>query len=77
MMITLEKATQESMTRPSLSVRHTSFLWALCSRSWCARPPIFCGLQGSQFTLLGVHQKRRVMAVCRSAEHPYSGLHAD
>src|SRR5215217_177090 len=29
MMIALEKATQKSMTRPSLSVHHTSFLWAL------------------------------------------------
>ena len=30
MMITCEKATQKSMTRPRLSVHHTSFLWALC-----------------------------------------------
>ena len=30
MMITLEKAIQNSMTRPRLSVHHTSFLWALC-----------------------------------------------
>ena len=29
-MITLEKAIQKSMTRPRLSVHHTSFLWALC-----------------------------------------------
>ena len=29
MMTTSEKATQKSMTRPSLSVHHTSFLWAL------------------------------------------------
>ena len=29
MMITLEKAIQKSTTRPSLSVHHTSFLWAL------------------------------------------------
>jgi hypothetical protein len=29
MMITFEKAIQKSMTRPSLSVHHTSFLWAL------------------------------------------------
>jgi hypothetical protein len=30
MMITLEKSTQKSMTRPFLSVHHTSFLlWAL------------------------------------------------
>jgi hypothetical protein len=28
-MITFEKAVQKSMTRPSLSVHHTSFLWAL------------------------------------------------
>ena len=30
MMITSEKATQKSITRPRLSVHHTSFLWALC-----------------------------------------------
>ena len=29
-MITSEKAIQKSMTRPRLSVHHTSFLWALC-----------------------------------------------
>jgi hypothetical protein len=29
MMIVLEKAIQKSMTRPSLSVHHTSFLWTL------------------------------------------------
>ncbi len=29
-MTTLEKATQKSITRPSRSVHHTSFLWALC-----------------------------------------------
>ncbi len=29
MMITSEKATQKSITRPRLSVHHTSFLWAL------------------------------------------------
>ena len=28
-MITLEKAIQKSITRPSLSVHHTNFLWAL------------------------------------------------
>ena len=27
---TSEKATQKSITRPRLSVHHTSFLWALC-----------------------------------------------
>jgi hypothetical protein len=30
MMITSENATQKSMTRPRLSVHHTSFLWAFC-----------------------------------------------
>jgi len=30
MMTTSEKATQKSMTRPSRSVHHTNFLWALC-----------------------------------------------
>ena len=30
MMIALEKAIQKSMIRPSLSVHHTSFLWAFC-----------------------------------------------
>jgi hypothetical protein len=30
MMITLEKAIQKSITRPSLSVHHTNFLWAFC-----------------------------------------------
>ncbi len=29
MMTTSEKAIQKSMTRPRLSVHHTSFLWAL------------------------------------------------
>jgi hypothetical protein len=29
-MTTSEKATQKSMTRPSRSVHHTNFLWALC-----------------------------------------------
>ncbi len=29
MMIALEKATQKAITRPHLSVHHTSFLWAL------------------------------------------------
>ena len=30
MMTTSEKATQKSMTLPTLSVHHTNFLWALC-----------------------------------------------
>ncbi len=30
MITTSEKATQKSITRPRLSVHHTSFLWALC-----------------------------------------------
>jgi hypothetical protein len=30
MIITSEKATQKSMTRPRLSVNHKSFLWAWC-----------------------------------------------
>jgi hypothetical protein len=30
MMIAFEKATQKSMTRPRLSVHHTSFLWEFC-----------------------------------------------
>jgi len=30
MMTTSKKAIQKSMTRPRLSVHHTSFLWALC-----------------------------------------------
>ena len=30
MKTTSEKAIQKSMTRPRLSVHHTSFLWALC-----------------------------------------------
>ena len=30
MITTSENATQKSMTRPILSVHHTSFLWALC-----------------------------------------------
>jgi hypothetical protein len=30
MMIASENATQKSITRPRLSVHHTSFLWALC-----------------------------------------------
>jgi hypothetical protein len=30
MMTTSEKATQKSMTFPSLCVQHTRFLWALC-----------------------------------------------
>ena len=30
MMITSEKATQKSITLPTRSVHHTSFLWALC-----------------------------------------------
>ncbi len=34
MMITLEKAIQKSMTRSSLLVHHTSFLWALCQEEF-------------------------------------------
>ena len=30
MITTLEKATQKSITFPTLSVHHISFLWALC-----------------------------------------------
>jgi hypothetical protein len=30
MITTLEKATQKSITLPTRSVHHTSFLWALC-----------------------------------------------
>ena len=30
MITTSEKATQKSITLPTLSVHHTSFLWALC-----------------------------------------------
>jgi hypothetical protein len=30
MMTTSEKATQKSITLPTFSVHHTSFLWALC-----------------------------------------------
>jgi hypothetical protein len=46
MMITLEKATQKSMTRPFLSVYHTSFfLWAL-PQELVARPPTVLWLIG-------------------------------
>ena len=33
MIITSEKATQKAITRPFRSVRHTSFLWALCQET--------------------------------------------
>ena len=32
MMITSENATQKSITRPTRSVHHISFLWALCQK---------------------------------------------
>jgi hypothetical protein len=110
MRISLEKATQTSMTRPFLSGHHTSFLWALV-QELVARPPNFLWLAGELVAFLGDHarqatlcqklsgevrvvgtievdarmlgqlegaihalqgftQKRRVMEVCRSAEHP-------
>ena len=46
MMITSEKATQKSMTRPRRSVHHASFLWALCQelvRSTTHRIPACSG----------------------------------
>ena len=56
MMITLEKATQKSMTCPSLSVHHTSFLWHCAPGGVGALDyPPFCSLQGSRFTLLTDH----------------------
>jgi hypothetical protein len=48
MMTTSEKATQKSMTRPSRSVHHTSFLWALCQafvRSTTHRIPALSGAE--------------------------------
>jgi hypothetical protein len=55
MMITLEKATQKSMTRPFLSVHHTSFfLWALL-QELVARPPNFLWLAGELVCLSGGH----------------------
>ena len=46
MMTTSENATQKSITRPLLSVHHTSFLWALCHefvRSTTQRFPALSG----------------------------------
>src|SRR5215218_7671180 len=40
MITTLEKATQKSITLPTLSVHHTSFLWALCHELALYNPPI-------------------------------------
>ena len=45
-MTTLENAIQKSMTGASLSVHHTSFLWALCQelvRSTTQRSPAVSG----------------------------------
>ncbi len=46
MMITSERATQKSTTRPLRSVHHKSFLWAFCQelvRSTTHRPITFRG----------------------------------
>jgi hypothetical protein len=57
MMTTLENATQKSITRPTRSVHHASFLWALCHAPrycmgsnddrLCPRPGVVRGGKGS------------------------------
>ncbi len=54
MMITFEKATQKSMTRPSLSVHHTSFLWALLQELVRSTTHRFVACSGAGFPLLEI-----------------------
>ena len=71
MMIALEKATQKSMTRPSLSVHHTSFLWALVQelvRSTTQRfvAPIGAGLPFSEITPTSLRSLRSSLVTFES-----------
>ena len=62
MITTLENATQKSITLPTRSVHHTSFLWALCYelvRSTTQRSPI-CSRVGLPFSeISGVKPRDR------------------
>jgi hypothetical protein len=56
MTITSEKATQKSITRPTRSVHHASFLWALCQKlvlSTTHRCPACSGAGWSFFAISG------------------------
>jgi hypothetical protein len=58
MITTSENATQKSITRPRLSVHHTSFLWALCHefvRSDYLHDPAFRSLQRGGLAPLSDH----------------------
>jgi hypothetical protein len=47
MITTSEKATQKSITLPTLSVHHTSFLWALCHALVRSTTHIFVAQKGA------------------------------
>jgi hypothetical protein len=52
MMTTSEKATQNSMTCPSRSVHHTSFLWALCQEPLRSTTHRFVAVNGAGLPFL-------------------------
>ena len=47
MITTSENATQKSMTRPSRSVHHISFLWALCHELVRSTTQLFVASSGA------------------------------
>ncbi len=47
MMITSEKVTQKSMTRPFRSVHHTNFLWAFCQELVRSTTHLFVAVTGA------------------------------
>jgi hypothetical protein len=51
MMIAFEKAIQKAITRPFLSVDHTSFLWAFCQEFVRSTTQRFVAASGEGFPL--------------------------
>jgi len=59
MITTSEKATQKSMTRPSRSVHHTSFLWALCQEFVRSTTYRIQALSGADLPFLEISPSRQ------------------
>jgi hypothetical protein len=63
MMITLEKAIQKSITRPSLSVHHTNFLWAFCQELVRSTTQRFVARSGKASPSLRSRRSGRVVLI--------------
>jgi len=71
-MITLEKAIQKSMTRPRLSVHHTSFLWVVSGIDPFDHPHRILALSGAALPF-SQHLAVKLVHYASEMDNAYSG----